>query len=192
MSNWKKRLCDNLEPILTERNPCPKLSAYHNMPYAIFRHSPEDEFDLRVELGLLKTRLEQAGKRVTVISLAELLDEAIKDAGLEPGDLIEGEKMVGLPETIETLHNILGETCPLDDLVLRHMPENPDKEKDIVFVTRAGALYLIYRTSSLLEQLMGKVEVPSVLFYPGEMDGAAGLRFMGLLDAEHNYRPKIF
>ena len=32
----------------------------------------------------------------------------------------------------------------------------------------------------------------SVLFYPGELDGAAGLRFMGVLDAEHNYRPKIF
>ena len=24
------------------------------------------------------------------------------------------------------------------------------------------------------------------------LDGAAGLRFMGVLDAEHNYRPKIF
>ena len=27
---------------------------------------------------------------------------------------------------------------------------------------------------------------------PGDLDGAAGLRFMGVLDAEHNYRPKIF
>ena len=26
----------------------------------------------------------------------------------------------------------------------------------------------------------------------GDLDGAAGLRFMGVLDAEHNYRPKIF
>ena len=31
-----------------------------------------------------------------------------------------------------------------------------------------------------------------VLFYPGVLDGAAGLRFMGVLDPEHNYRPKIF
>ena len=41
-------------------------------------------------------------------------------------------------------------------------------------------------------ELKGKVQVPAVLFYPGELDGAAGLRFMGVLDAEHNYRPKIF
>ena len=38
----------------------------------------------------------------------------------------------------------------------------------------------------------GKVHVPAILFYPGVLDGAAGLRFMGVLDAEHNYRPKIF
>ena len=43
-----------------------------------------------------------------------------------------------------------------------------------------------------LEQLKGKVDVPAILFYPGELDGAAGLRFMGVLDAEHSYRPKIF
>ena len=32
--------------------------------------------------------------------------------------------------------------------------------------------------------------VPTVLFYPGTLDGAAGLRFMGVLEAEHNYRPE--
>jgi hypothetical protein len=36
------------------------------------------------------------------------------------------------------------------------------------------------------------VLVPTILFYPGDLDGASGLRFMGVLDAEHNYRPKIF
>ena len=38
----------------------------------------------------------------------------------------------------------------------------------------------------------GGQSVPTVLFYPGALDGAAGLRFMGVLEAEHNYRPKIF
>jgi hypothetical protein len=62
----------------------------------------------------------------------------------------------------------------------------------VVFITRAGSLFRMYRTSTLLEQLKGKVRVPAVLFYPGYLDGAAGLRFMGVLDAVHNYRPKIF
>ena len=72
------------------------------------------------------------------------------------------------------------------------MPEEPDPLRDVVFILRTGALFPVYRTFSLLEQLKGSVHVPTVLFYPGDLDGAAGLRFMGVLDAEHNYRPKIF
>jgi hypothetical protein len=72
------------------------------------------------------------------------------------------------------------------------MPAQPDPTRDIVFILRTGALFPMYRTFSLLEQLKGRVHVPTILFYPGDLDGAAGLRFMGVLEAEHNYRPKIF
>ena len=40
MSDWKQRLTHALEPILRETDPRPKISAYHNMPYAIFLYSP--------------------------------------------------------------------------------------------------------------------------------------------------------
>jgi Domain of unknown function (DUF1788) len=82
--------------------------------------------------------------------------------------------------------------CPLDDLVASRIPKDADPLRDVVFIGRAEALFPVYRTSSLLEQLKGKVHVPAVLFYPGELDGAAGLCFMGVLEAEHNYRSKIF
>ncbi len=108
------------------------------------------------------------------------------------GDLIEAEQKVGLDAVIDTVHEILNDYAPLHTLVVAALPENADPLRDIVFITRAGALYPVYRTSSLLEQLKGFVDVPSVLFYPGALDGAAGLKFMGILDAEHNYRPKIF
>ena len=81
---------------------------------------------------------------------------------------------------------------PLDQLVAEQIPQDADPCIDVVLITRAGALFPFYRTSSLLEQLKGKIHVPSVLFYPGDLEGSAGLRFMGVLDAEHNYRPKIF
>ena len=72
------------------------------------------------------------------------------------------------------------------------MPADPDPRSDVVLINRTGALFPVYRTFSLLEQLKGRVLVPTILFYPGDLDGASGLRFMGVLDAEHNYRPKIF
>lgn len=192
MPDWKERLTGQLEPLLKLPDPRQQISAYHDMPYAIFRYSPEDEFALRQEITLLRTRLEQIGKRVTVISLSECLSEALEAEGMGPVALVDAEKSVGLDATVETVFQILSEYQPLDELVARRIPQDADPLRDVVFIVRAGALYPMYRTSALLEQLKGKVQVPAVLFYPGELDGAAGLRFMGVLDAEHNYRPKIF
>ena len=192
MTNWKDRLVNQLEPVLKQADPRPAISAYHDMPYAIFRYPPEAEFAVRQETALLRTRLEQAGKRVTSISLAARMYEALDAEGLGSEALADAERSVGLDAAIETIHQVLSEFRPLDDLVAAHIPDAADPLCDVVFIVRAGALFPMYRTSSLLEQLKGKVHVPAVLFYPGELDGAAGLRFMGVLDAEHNYRPKIF
>ena len=192
MSDWKKRLKNDLEPVLSLPDPRPKISAYNNMPYAIFRYPPEDEFEVRAEITMLQTRLEQAGKKVTRISLAECMEAALAAEDITYADLAEQEKSIGLEKAVETVNSILSDYQPLDRLVLERMPTSPDPTRDIVFITRAGALFPVYRTSSLLEQMMGTIQIPAVLFYPGELDGAAGLRFMGILDAEHNYRPKIF
>jgi hypothetical protein len=192
MKDWQDRLTTALEPVLRQADPRPHISAYHDMPYAIFQYPPEAEFALRQEVSLLTIRLEQAGKRVTRISLAECLYNALEAEGLGPDALAEAEKSVGLESTIETIHQVLSEYQPLDALVASRIPEDADPLRDVVFIMRAGALFPVYRTSSLLEQLMGNVHVPAVLFYPGEIDGAAGLRFMGVLEAEHNYRSKIF
>lgn len=74
----------------------------------------------------------------------------------------------------------------------KRVPAAAVPERDIVFLTRAGALFPFYRTSALLERMMGHVQVPAVLFFPGRRDGPAGLSFMGVLDADHHYRARIF
>lgn len=191
MSDWRERLTGRLEPALEMPDPRTAISAYHDMPYAIFCYPPEEEFALRAELRLLRTRLEQKGKRVTTISLVECLQAAL-EAELPLDQLIEAEKNVGLEPAIETVHEVLSHYRPLDRLVVEAIPAGAEPTRDLVFIVRAGALFPLYRMSSMLEQLKGHVHVPSILFYPGELDGAAGLRFMGVLDAEHNYRPKIF
>jgi hypothetical protein len=192
MSDWKQRLTRDLEPVLRETDPRARISAYHNMPYAIFHYPPEEEIPLRGELALLSTRLEQIGKRVTSISLAECLADALAAEGLTTERIASAEKRTGSDKMVDTIHMVISRRRPLDDLVAARIPQGADPERDIVFIGRAGSLFPFYRTSSLLEQLKGKLEVPAVLLYPGELDGAAGLKFMGVLEAEHNYRPKIF
>jgi hypothetical protein len=191
MSDFGARLRNNLEPVLVMPDPREKISAYHDMPYAIFHYDPERELMLRREVSSLQTRLENKGKRVTQISLAECLDEALKSEAT-PEEWFENERMFGAEKAIDDVHKLLADRVPLVDLVANRMPSEPDPRKDVVFIVRTGALFPVYRTFSLLEQLKGRVLVPTVLFYPGDLDGAAGLRFMGVLQAEHNYRPKIF
>ena len=191
MSDLLQRIKTRLEAVLELTDPRERISAYHDMPYALFRYEPEEEFDLRRQVTLLETRLTQRGKRIKRISLAECLDEAMRlERPLEQWFDVEREQ--GTESTVETVHSVLSEYTPLVDLVARQMPDDPDPLRDIVFIVRTGALFPVYRTFSLLEQLKGRVTVPTVLFYPGDLDGAAGLRFMGVLAAEHNYRPKIF
>lgn len=187
----KARVERDLEPILALPDPRTRLSAYHDMPYAIVHYDPAEEFALRREVGLLETRLTQRGKRITRISLAECLDEAMRSQ--QPlAAWFAAEREQGTHTVVETVHAVLSGYMPLVDLVAARLPASPDPLRDIVFILRTGALFPVYRTFSLLEQLKGRVETPAVLFYPGEVDGGSGLRFMGVLEAEHNYRPKIF
>ncbi len=191
MTDFEKRLRSDLEPLLSSPDPREKISAYHDMPYALFRYDPEQEYPLRRELTMLTTRLTQKGKRVTRISLAECLHDAMtSQRPLE--DWYSAERAGTVEETVQTITNVLEEYAPLVDLVAARMPADPDPRNDVVLINRTGSLFPVYRTFSLLEQLKGRVLVPTILFYPGDLDGASGLRFMGVLDAEHNYRPKIF
>jgi hypothetical protein len=191
MSDLERRIRHGLEPVLELDDPRQRISAYHDMPYALFRYDPEEEFELRKQISLLETRLTQKGKRIKRVSLADCLEEAMRSQRpLE--QWFAAERRQGTQKVVETVHAVLSEHTPLVDLVAARMPNDPDARRDVVFITRTGALFPVYRTFSLLEQLKGRVHVPTVLFYPGSLDGASGLRFMGVLDAEHNYRPKIF
>jgi hypothetical protein len=190
MSDLERRIRDVLEPILESADPRKQLSAYHDMPYALFRYDPEEEFELRKQVTLLETRLTQKGKRIHRVSLAECLEEAMRSQrSLE--EWFEAERQSDVQTVVETVHAVLSEYCPLVDLVASRMPHESDPFRDIVFIMRTGALFPMYRTFSLLEQLKGRVNAPTILFYPGVLDGPSGLRFMGVLEAEHNYRPKI-
>jgi hypothetical protein len=191
MSEFEHRLKHDLEPILQSRDPRERLSVYHDMPFAIFRYDPEEELELRRQMMRLKTRLELQGKLVHLISLAECLDFAM-EAERPLSEWFATERDLGLPAIVDTIHSVLSKYHPLVELVAERIPADAEPLRDIVFLWRTGALFPVYRTFALLEQLKGYTQVPTILFYPGRPDGPAGLKFMGVLEAEHNYRAKIF
>lgn len=193
---WQRCLQQQLEPVLTAADSGVGLSTYTDMPFGIFLYPPEDEWELRQSLRDLVVRLENAGKTVQRLSMAVLLEQSIEAAGLSLEEIAQGEADLGIAMVRDTIRDVLsgkaaGSTT-LDQLVAEAVDASRPTSSHIVFLERVGALFGLHRPSALLENLHHKVSHPVVLFYPGQRDGPAGLRFMDELDADHNYRPKLF
>jgi hypothetical protein len=79
-------------------------------------------------------------------------------------------------------------------VIYEYADQNPDSiDRTVALIGRAGALYPFIRSSSLLRHLDGRTRnVPVVLLYPGERRGPTGLSFMGILNPDNDYRPRIY
>ena len=173
----------------------PRISVYHDLPFAILRYDPQEEWILRREVRFLSTRLKSAGKEVVTISLAQLLWEIIESAeGVDA--IVELERRQGFEKVQAQITTYLSDENWF--LLPKHLADKMnafDPRKTIVFLTRAASLSpAIYHLSKLLDEMQGQTQVPAILFYPGSLEGATGLRFMGMKDRDSlgNYRVKIY
>lgn len=195
-------LKDSIAPLESDlKAKPPRINVYHDLPFAIMRYDPADEWELRREIKLLATRLEAAGKEVHVIPVSELLWLALdrirqkdEDEGFEA--VVELEKQRGYVEAQQQLTTYLSSKVwiPLWDLLAERLAPI-SSVKSIVFLTRVAAMSPgIFHVSMLLDKMQGKTKVPTVLFYPGSIEGTTGLRFMDLKDRDvlGNYRVKIY
>ena len=195
-------LKDSIAPLESDlKAEPPRISVYHDLPFAIMRYNPTDEWELRREIRLLATRLEAVGKEVHVIAMSELLWSALdriyqkdNDEGLEAVIILEKER--GYVEAQQQVTTYLSSKVwiPLWNLLAERLASiNP--ENSIVFLIRAAAMSPgIFHMSMLLDKMQGKIKVVTILFYPGSIEGTTGLRYMDLKDRDAlgNYRVKIY
>ena len=184
----------------------PQISTMRNYRFAIVPYPPRDEFKLRGKVQELVGELTTNGWVVLTISLQKLLLERVRKLGDNVVErLIENERSLGRnsPEKglnylsqkicnqIEGPDGIAADVCAE---IREFVEANPDKaERTLVIVGRAGSLFPFFRTSSLLKFVDGRTQnVPVVLLYPGERQGATGLSFMGVVPADGDYRPRIY
>ena len=196
MLSFKERL-ELLEQDLKSTPPAFTMAS--DLPFAIFRYDPshpdEGEWWVRREIHLLATRVQNAtGKRVHLQSLAKLYWRSIEESeGI--GEIVALEKSRGFAAAEEQVATYLS------DPEWRSLPEllveataGMQPASDLIFLYRAGVFApSSYRLSSLLEQMLGKMTIPAVLFYPGTWRGS--LNFMGLRSDEEplgSYRVKIY
>src|SRR6266511_6448557 len=105
MSSLQERINILEKDLLT--NPL-RISTYHDLPFAICRYDPSAEFEARKQISLFATRLQNAGKRVHIISIARMLWTAIADTeGIDA--IANEEQQFGFARAQETVSTLLSD-----------------------------------------------------------------------------------
>ncbi len=197
MSSSKTKMNERVRTLEADLKVSPmRHYIYHDLPFAIFCYPPEQEWAMRREVDLLKTRLENdTNREVAFVSLAELLWQAIDESeGIEA--VVELERRDGFEAAQLQIQDYLSDPDwrPLPDLLAERLAEL-DPDRHIAFIVRAGALAPnIYRVSKLLDEMKGRTRVPCVLFMPATTEGRSSLRFMGIAENEGrgSYHTKVY
>ena len=185
----------------------PRISTMRNYRFAIVQYDPVDEFNVRGEVQRLTGDLVANGWIVLPIDLQKLLLDRVRAQG---ADWVESRHRDGAHDepsrtgTRPELPEIEARAARSKALkALRQTAagssastptSHPDHiDRTLALIGRAGALYPFFRSSALLKHLDGKTRnVPVVLLYPGQRRGPTGLSFMGVIDPDNDYRPRIY
>jgi hypothetical protein len=186
----------------------PQISTMRNHNFAILPYRPEREYRLRERIHQLSTELRARGWVVLSIALQRLLFDRLRSLGdgvIER--LVAREKRLSLrsggpdrglahirDKLIPHIEGEHGLAADVGRVIGAFIKENdPDPDRTVVFIGRAGSLYPFFRTSALLKHIAGKTHnIPVVLLYPGVRLDRTALSFMGVVPADRDYRPRIY
>ncbi len=165
-------------------------------PYHLYVYPPSDEWVVRRDLKDLQLWLEAPARAIqcAAVSLADLFWQALDRDGwvdeLVAQEVAANDDIAARTEVYRSVGEILRQPPALPDRVVSAIDEFAD-QRVAVFLYRAGALYPAYRTSTLLDDLRGRIRKPVTLLYPGTLVGDYGLRFMDRCDPTYGYRAQI-
>jgi hypothetical protein len=184
----------------------PRISTMRNYRFAIVQYQPTEEFKLRSEVQRLSADLVANGWMVLSISLQKLFFDRVRAQGGDWAErVIAMETKTASIAPERGLNYLKSKLAPLIEgpdgiaadcsrIISQYVDQHPDDvDRTLALIGRAGALYPFFRSSALLRHLDGQTRtVPVVLLYPGERRGPTGLSFMGMLNADNDYRPRIY
>lgn len=184
----------------------PRISTMRNYRFAILQYDPANELAVRQETQRLFSDLKAHGWEILSLDLSKLLIARIQ---AQPDGwaarVVEMERRMAQTETRRGLNYLKSKLSPLIEgpggiaadvsrEIRAHVEKHPDKvDRTLALIGRTGSLYPFYRSSALLRHLDGRTQnVPVVLLYPGERRGQTSLSFMGVLEPDSDYRPRIY
>ena len=164
-------------------------------PFVIYQYLPVQEWAVRRDAGELRRWLESEPRRIgcASVSLAALFWQALEESKFLDELIAQERDAAGDPNALSEVYAAVGEILreppTLTDRVIEAVADSD--ERTAVFLYRAGALYPAYRTSTLLDDLRGRLPRPVTLLYPGRLVGEYGLSFMDRSEPSYGYRALI-
>lgn len=186
----------------------PHINTMRNHAFAMMIYAAKYEYWVRRRAATLVETLQDRGWRVLQLSLQQLFLARLE--AVEPGyldQLIETETLLADPEPARAIEYLsdalrpeldaLADDCAAAIAAFTRAappdPDHPDGPPTLCVIGRAGSLYPYFRFSSLLKNMAGKTHgVPVLLLYPGERRGETGLSFLGQLEPDRDYRPRMY
>lgn len=151
--------------------------------FYIFDYKPEHELAVREHITLLEKKLSNRGYSFASINLFEMIIKLLKsDDILE--STFEMQKKRSERYFVKALKGTFEQNRVAEFIVKEANIENCD----FIMLHGMGSVWPIVRGHGLLNALHAKVgRVPTVMFYPGEYDGAA-LKPFGRIESNNYYR----
>lgn len=202
-SSWVQGLLDLQRDLLDPGGP--RISTMRNQRLALCLYPMAEEFALRRRVHDLSQALLRAGWIVRDLSLQHAVQTRLAARPAEARAALEArERRLVVRDAPRALQYLCDQVTPvlegvdgvarvvageIQSLVDAH-PQQQDRT--VVFLSRVWALYPFVRVSALLKHLAGKTHhVSVVVLYPGTRQGE-GLSLLGQLDADRDYRPRIY
>jgi len=96
-----------------------------------------------------------------------------------------------MTEVYESLGENLKNQGVLEAALMTKQAEVKSTPGGVLLITDVEAIHPFTRFGPIEQRIYGKVEVPIVVLYPGEISGSA-LKFLGFYPEDGNYRSKHF
>ncbi len=132
------------------------------------------------------------GLEPLVLSLHEVLKDFFRkdDYRLEAGECAT-ENEFEMKDVYDSLGENLKNQEVIEKAILLKQEEVKAINNGVLLVTDVEAIHPFTRFGPIEQKIYGKIEVPLIIMYPGEMSGSA-LKFLGFYPEDGNYRSKHF
>lgn len=183
MDNLNKKF-EDLYGKISNKRFLNKESLGGEIPFFISPYNASQEVQVRKEISLLKSKLNNNGINVLELNLFEISCDLLdQNGGLERMFMVE--RMKGSQRFLRALQSTLN----IHEVLMPRIKEIIDSSNsEVYFLTGIGLVFPFIRSHNILNNLQSVAkDSPTVAFFPGDYNGHT-LNLFGLLKDDNYYR----